>query len=72
MEKYEIAVVGAGPSGSTAAYFLAQKNFDTVLLEKNVFPRDKPCGGGLTTKTIDFLKNLDFTMRAILRKRLTL
>jgi len=70
MEKYEIAVVGAGPSGSTAAYFLAQKNFDIVLLEKNVFPRDKPCGGGLTTKTIDFLKKVGLYDESYIEKKI--
>lgn len=70
MERHEIAVVGAGPSGSTAAYFLARKNFDVVLIEKNVFPRDKPCGGGLTMKTVNFLKKFGLYDDSYIEKKI--
>lgn len=43
-----MAVVGAGPAGSTAAYRLASAGARVVLLDRMSFPRDKPCGGGLT------------------------
>jgi len=45
--KYDVVVVGAGPAGSTAAKYLAEKGIKVLLLDKNKFPRDKPCGGGL-------------------------
>lgn len=51
----DVTVVGAGPSGSSAAYILAQSGLKVLLLDKEDFPRDKPCGGGLTTKTINLL-----------------
>ena len=38
-------VVGAGPSGSVCAHDCAQAGLDTLLLERETFPRDKPCGG---------------------------
>jgi menaquinone-9 beta-reductase len=39
-----IAIVGAGPAGSTLAIRLAQRGFETVLIEREKFPRHKLCG----------------------------
>jgi geranylgeranyl reductase family protein len=50
--KYDIAIVGAGPAGSTTAKFLSEKGFKTLLLDKEKFPRDKPCGGGLPMRVL--------------------
>lgn len=52
---YEVVVVGAGPGGSTAARFCAQAGLKTLLIEKEKFPRYKPCGGCLSTKTVHLL-----------------
>lgn len=46
----EVVVVGAGPAGSTAARELASRGVDVLLLERAKFPRDKPCGGGVTIR----------------------
>ena len=46
MEKFDVAVIGSGPSGASAAFHLAQKGLKTVLIEKEVLPRYKTCGGG--------------------------
>lgn len=48
MKRYDCVVVGAGPAGSTTAYRLASAGADVVLLDRARFPRDKPCGGGVT------------------------
>lgn len=53
MAKYDAVICGAGPSGSTAAKFMAEKGLKVVLLEKDTFPRDKPCGGALRPKVIE-------------------
>jgi flavin-dependent dehydrogenase len=45
-------VVGAGPAGATAAKFLAEKGIRTLLLDKCTFPRDKPCGGMVSIRTL--------------------
>ena len=45
MGTFDVAVVGAGPAGSTAAYRLAAAGARVLLVDKAVFPRDKPCGG---------------------------
>ena len=41
---FDVAIVGAGPAGSTCAAFCAQVGWRTLLLEKARFPRDKVCG----------------------------
>jgi len=51
----DVIVVGAGPSGATAAYYLAQAGLDVLLLEKSRFPREKVCGDGLTPRAVKSL-----------------
>jgi geranylgeranyl reductase family protein len=51
--KYDVAVVGAGPSGSTAAYHLAKSGARVLLLDKAKYPRVKPCGGGVTARCFE-------------------
>ncbi|MEO9240659.1 MAG: FAD-dependent oxidoreductase, partial [Jatrophihabitantaceae bacterium] len=46
----DVIVVGAGPAGSAAAYWLASAGVDVLLLEKTTFPREKVCGDGLTPR----------------------
>jgi geranylgeranyl reductase family protein len=47
-----VLVVGAGPAGSTAARALSLGGAQVRLLERARFPRNKPCGGGLTARTL--------------------
>src|SRR6185436_5321003 len=45
---WDVCVVGAGPSGSTCAYYLARRGRRILLLERERFPRDKLCGDAVT------------------------
>jgi geranylgeranyl reductase family protein len=40
----QVLIVGAGPAGAAAAYYLAKNGINTLVLERQVFPRDKVCG----------------------------
>ncbi|MDF5754962.1 geranylgeranyl reductase family protein [Spongiactinospora sp. TRM90649] len=48
----DVIVVGAGPAGSAAAFYLAQAGLEVLLLEKTTFPREKVCGDGLTPRAV--------------------
>ncbi|MGE5275169.1 MAG: geranylgeranyl reductase family protein [Verrucomicrobiota bacterium] len=52
MERYDVAVIGAGPAGSVTAIHLARSGARVLLLDRARFPRDKPCGGGLTVRAV--------------------
>jgi geranylgeranyl reductase family protein len=52
---YDAIVVGAGPAGSTLARLLAGKGVRVLLLDRARFPRDKPCGGGVTVRAASHL-----------------
>ncbi|HBY22558.1 MAG TPA: FAD-dependent oxidoreductase, partial [Propionibacteriaceae bacterium] len=46
----DVVIVGAGPGGSTAARYLAERGLTVSLVEKTTFPREKVCGDGLTPR----------------------
>ena len=52
MQRVDVAVVGAGPAGSVTAIHLARGGARVLLVDKARFPRDKPCGGGLTLRAV--------------------
>ena len=45
-----VIVAGAGPAGSVAARTLAAAGIDTLLVDRAAFPRNKPCGGGISIR----------------------
>jgi geranylgeranyl reductase family protein len=66
MERFDVLVVGAGPAGSTAAYRLASQGVRVLLADKATFPRDKPCGGGLTMRAV---RQLPFSVEPVVEDR---
>ena len=47
-----VLVVGAGPAGATAARTLARAGVTVRLLDRSKFPRNKPCGGGISLRVL--------------------
>jgi len=47
---YDCIIIGLGPAGSSAAYYLAKKGLSVLALDKERFPRHKPCGGCVSYK----------------------
>jgi len=58
MEQYDVAIVGGGPAGSAAAWQAVQTGARVIVLDKAEFPRDKPCGDGLTARAVSLLQKM--------------
>ena len=52
---FDVAVVGSGPAGATAARALAGRGLRVALLERETLPRYKTCGGGLVARAFELL-----------------
>jgi len=61
-DEADVVVVGAGPAGSTTAFYLAQAGLDVLLLEKSRFPREKVCGDGLTPRGVKALVGMGISV----------
>jgi geranylgeranyl reductase family protein len=55
---FDVVIVGAGPSGSACAYWLARAGWSVCLIEKKNFPREKTCGDGLTPRSVHQLAQM--------------
>lgn len=58
MDDFDVVVVGAGPAGSAAALAARRAGATVLLLDRDDFPRDKPCGDGIAAEALDVLKDL--------------
>lgn len=52
---YDLIIIGGGPSGSAAGRIAGKAGLKTLLIEKKIFPRYKPCGGGLSEHAMSYL-----------------
>lgn len=66
MKHFDVAIIGSGPSGASAAFHLAKKGISTVIIEKETLPRYKTCGGGLVYRG---LKNLPFDISNVIERQ---
>jgi menaquinone-9 beta-reductase len=51
-------VIGGGPAGASAAYWLARYGHDVTIVERKSFPREKTCGDGLTPRAVHQLNEM--------------
>jgi len=56
---YDLIIAGAGPAGSSAAREAGKAGMNVLLIDKDLFPRYKPCGGGLSERALSYL---DFSL----------
>lgn len=56
---YDVIIIGAGPAGTTCARLLARANAKVLLIDKALFPRDKPCGDYISARLSTKLQQLD-------------
>ncbi|MBN2790311.1 MAG: geranylgeranyl reductase family protein [Candidatus Delongbacteria bacterium] len=57
--EYDILIIGAGPSGCSLALHLSKTDLKIALIDKETFPRRKVCGGALSERALNQLKELN-------------
>ena len=65
MKDCDVAIVGAGPAGSSAAIALARRGYDVVLVDKQQFPREKLCGDFVNPINWPVFENLSVAERVL-------
>ncbi len=56
MDRFDVAIVGAGPAGCRAAFRMAGAGARVAILDGS-HPREKPCGGGVTGRALDLVRD---------------
>jgi len=67
----DVLVVGGGPGGASAGFWLARAGVSTLVVEKKSFPRDKTCGDGLTPRAVKQLIDMGFDFDVPMLHRVT-
>jgi geranylgeranyl reductase family protein len=65
MKVFDVAIIGSGPAGASAAFELSKSGITTVIIEKETLPRYKTCGGGLVHRG---RKNIPFDISSVVEK----
>ena len=56
MDRFDVAIVGAGPAGCRAAFRMAGAGARVAIVDGS-HPREKPCGGGVTARALDLVRD---------------
>lgn len=56
---WDVAIIGGGPAGATAATLFARAGRRTLLIDRDRFPREKVCGEFLSWDALPILELLD-------------
>jgi len=54
----DVAIIGAGPAGSTLATLIASRGVNVALVDRDAFPRDKLCGEFLSYDALPIIELL--------------
>ena len=65
MQYFDVAIIGSGPAGASAAYELSKQGISTVIIEKETLPRYKTCGGGFVYRG---RKEMPFDISSVVEK----
>lgn len=65
MKSFDVAIIGSGPAGASAAFELSKSGISTVIIEKETLPRYKTCGGGFVFRG---RKNMPFDITSVVDK----
>jgi len=57
----DVLVIGGGPAGAAAGYWLARHGHDVTIVERKTFPREKTCGDALTPRAVHQLDAMGLT-----------
>jgi geranylgeranyl reductase family protein len=58
MVQYDVIVAGGGPCGATTAFYAAKAGLKVAIIDRSSFPRDKACGGLITSRVFHELPEL--------------
>jgi len=63
MQTFDVAIVGGGPAGSSCAAFCAMAGLQSLILDREKFPREKVCGDCLNPSCWPVLERLELVQR---------
>ncbi len=67
INKFDVAIIGAGPAGSAAAISLARRGYSVALIDKEQFPREKLCGDFINPSNWPMLEQFEVTRQLFMQ-----
>jgi geranylgeranyl reductase family protein len=65
-QRYDVIIAGGGPAGAMAAFFLGRAGRKVLVLEKELLPRYKTCGGAISARV---LEQFPFSFEPVIQSR---